>query len=131
MSAVSDAVLAEYLAREAALIARYGWVVRAITDTPWAYTVGLATTYGHPDVSLRLAVPPQDRQRFLNVFGTAVKGGRRFSAPAVVFGLFAVPVRLVAVGARLHAVFPDARGRWPDDPGCAPGSADQLIFDGP
>jgi hypothetical protein len=42
-----------------------------------------------------------------------------------------VPVRLVPHGPLLLCVFPDTAGRWPEDPACAAGHADQLTPDGP
>jgi hypothetical protein len=118
-------------AREAALIARYGWAVRAYVDTPWAHTVGLRASYGHPEISLRLAIAPDRRLQWLNVFGRAVRAGRRFAAGETVPDLFSVPVRIVARDAGLHLVLPDAQGYWPEDPACAAGFADQLRRDGP
>ena len=110
---------------------RVGWSVRAYLDGPWAETAGLRASYGHPEFRMRLSVDPRDRQRWLNVWGRAVADGRRFTAPSTVTDLFSVPVQLVRQGATLLCVFPDPAGRWPSDPGCAPGYADQLGADRP
>ena len=116
---------------ERAIIERVGWSVRVYIDGPWAETAGLRASYGHPEFRMRLAVAPEERQQWLNVFGRAVADGRTFTAPATVTDLFSVPVRLVVQGDALLCVFPDAAGRWPEDPGCALGYADQLVADRP
>jgi hypothetical protein len=116
---------------EAAILARVGWSVRAFLDTPWAVTHGLPASFGHPDFALRLAADLPTRQQWLNVFGRAVRDGRRFAAGETVTDLFSVPVRLVAHRGLLLCVFPDAHGRWPADPACAAGFRDQLVDDGP
>lgn len=114
---------------EQAIMDRVGWSVRAYLDGPWAETAGLRASYGHPEFRMRLSVDPRDRQRWLNVWGRAVADGRRFTAPSTVTDLFAVPVPLVRQDATLLGVFPDPASRWPSDPGCAPGYADQLGAD--
>ncbi len=116
---------------ERTIIEKAGWSVRAYLDGPWAETAGLRASFGHPEFRMRLDVDPQDRQRWLNVFGRAVAQGRTFRAPAMVTDLFSVPVQLVNQDDALLCVFPDAVGRWPMDAGCADGYIDQLVGDRP
>ncbi len=112
------------------MIARYDGSVVGFLDAPWADTHELPASFGHPDFALRLAVDVRHRQTWLNVFGHAVRDGRRFAAGTTVPDLFSVPVRLVAHRGLLLRVFPDAQGRWPDDPTCAAGFRNPLVGDG-
>lgn len=116
---------------ERTIIEQVGWSVRPYLDGPWAETAGLRASFGHPEFRMRLDVSPQNRQRWLNVFGRAVADGRTFTAPATVADLFSVPVQLVNQDDALLCVFPDAAGRLPMDAACADGYADQLVADRP
>jgi hypothetical protein len=84
----------------------------------------LVASVGHPDFALRLGTDVETRQQWLNVFGGGMRDERRFTAEETVTDLFVVPVRLVAHRGLLLGVFPDAQGRWPEDPACASGFRD-------
>ena len=117
------------------LLEKYGWIVHITTQTPYAHTRGVFQQWGHCEFELRLAVADEHRVRFLNTLVFAVRDGRTFRADTTVTDLFTVPVRLVGrmAGGQpfLRLVFPDPAGRFPDDPACAPGYADQLLEDEP
>lgn len=116
--------------RNAHYLEQVGWVVHVITDAPTAHTHGLEENYGHPDFQVWLPVSPRQRYQLLAALATAVKAGQRFGAGEEDTTVFSVPVRFVErteSGRRvLRAVFPDAQGRFPGEPGCAPGFAEQL-----
>jgi hypothetical protein len=114
-------------------MARFGWVAHVITDSPLIHTHGLAERFGHPDREIRLAVDPTTRYHLLAPLVDTIKAGRRFAAGDEDQTIFSVPVRFVTreeSGRRvLRAIFPDPQGRFPDDPGCPPAWAAQLIQD--
>lgn len=116
--------------RDAHNLEQIGWVVHAITDLPTAHTHGLEENFGHPDFEVWLPVSPRQRYQLLAALAVAVKAGQRFQAGDEDRTVFSVPVRFVKrteTGRTvLRAVFPDAAGKFPGDPGCAPGYAEQL-----
>ena len=118
---------------DAERLAHHGWVAHAITDAPLIHTHGLPEQFDHPDLEIRLAVPPKQRYALLAPLVDAVKTGRRFHAGDEDPTIFAVPVRFIACTESgrsvLRAIFPDPTGRFPDDPGCPAEWADQLRQD--
>jgi hypothetical protein len=63
-------------------IDRYGWAVEFVFDNEravtWAYTVGLAGQFDHPELAL-VGFGPNDSCYILNELGDQVRRGRRFS----------------------------------------------------
>ena len=125
--------LGSVVVRDADLIERFGWVAHTMTDQPLIHTHGLQERFDHPDLEIRLAVPPNKRYSFLAPIAEAVKAGRRFQAGEEDHTVFSVPIRFIAREESgrmvLRAIFPDPAGRFPDDPGCPPEWAEQLLQD--
>ena len=121
------------VAHDAELIERVGWVAHAMTDRPLIHTHGLQERFDHPDLEIRLAVPPEKRYHLLAPIAEAVKAGRRFQVGGEDPTLFSVPIRFIAREESgrmvLRAIFPDPAGRFPDDPGCPPEWAEQVLQD--
>lgn len=114
------------------LIAQYGWTAHYIVDAriPTGHTHGLQENFGHPDLQIVLPVQMEQLQEFLTVLAEAVVNGRIFDTLASHTKVFSVPIRFIerAEGNRyvLRALFPDPRGRWPEDPEVLPGYKAQL-----
>lgn len=128
-----DAALAVALQRQAEALARHGWVAHVLADRPLIHTHGLQAHFGHPDLEIRLAVPPAERFRLLAPLAEAVCAGRRFRPGDTDHTVFPVPVRFVwrEESGRMvvRAIFPDPGGRFPDDFGCDPRWAAQVLQD--
>ena len=128
-----DEAMRRALIREAHMIEQTGWVAHVISDAPLAHTHGCNETYGHLDFEVRLPASPIMRYDLLLALVGAVKAGQTFHAGVESPTPFQCPVRFVErqEGDRtvLRAIFPDDKGRFPGDPGCAPGYADQLHED--
>lgn len=111
----------------------YGWTAHHIVgDTvPSAHTHGLSERFGHPDLQVVLPAAPETIQRLLAPLAQAVVNGRTFRAGEESFGVFNVPVRFVErqEGGRpvLRAIYPDPKGKWPDEHGVQPGYDLQLL----
>jgi hypothetical protein len=70
------------------LVERFGWAVVTVEATrPWAYTIGLADRYGHPELVLA-GVDVSLSMNVLNALGTMVATGEelRPGGPPVVVG---------------------------------------------
>ena len=108
-------------------------MAHALTDAPLIHTHGLPEHFDHPDLEIRLAVPPRQRYALLVPLVEAIKAGRCFHDGDEDPKIFAVPVRFIARTESgrpvLRAIFPDPQGRFPDDPGCPAEWADQLRQD--
>lgn len=130
-----EAALAQLSQRDAELIVKIGWVAHALVDQPLIHTHGLPERFDHPDLELRLDVPPRQRYELLAVLAEAVKAGRRFKPGDEDTTLFSVPVHFIAreESGRMvvRAIFPDPQGRFPDEPGCPSEWAAQLLQDAP
>ena len=125
--------LARIQQRDDALIAQYGWVAHAITTLPLIHTHGLPEHFEHPDLEIRLAISHDKRYDLLAALVNAVKAGHHFTAGQEDTTVFSVPIRFIAREESgrsvLRALFPDPDGHFPEDPGCPPAWASQLIQD--
>ena len=125
-----DEAMRRLLIREAHMIEQTGWVAHVISDAPLAHTHGLDDTYGHLDFEVRLPVSPIMRYNLLRPLVEAIQAGQTFRAGVESPTPFQCPVHFVErqEGNRpvLRAIFPDANGRWPGEPGCQPGFNEQL-----
>ena len=126
-------------------IRAFGWhvvLVAASNGAPqFAYTVGLGHNYHHPEVVV-LGLPDTKAHEILNIIGTAVKNGSRFSAGdrsdvilsnhSSAFVVFPRSGYEAYLGyaqrfyrgdefAALQFVWPDAGGKFPWEPGVAEG----------
>ena len=106
------------------------WTIHAVVncamDAPFpdcicnACTQGL-TAYGHPEFQLVLHM--NSILDVLNTLGLRVRAGEQFSAGQMVTGIFEdCRIRLDEFEENgrtvLRVIVPDARNRWPEDPGC-------------
>jgi len=114
-------------------IDRHGWSTHTIVASyPHSiHTHGLREKFGHPDLQVVLHLSPEDLVRLVEPIAVAVSQGRWFRAGEEVADLFRVPVRFreYREGRRtvLRAIFPDDKGRWPEDPTAPQGWRDQLL----
>lgn len=143
----TQAEMAAIRARIAENVARTGWAVQAVTrgadlsrDPPYAYTVGLWGTFGHPEL-LVIGFDPNLMMGVLNSAGAKVKAGTRFADRDRADGVIrefpvafrAVPMPHARRWARaaseryrpgrfelLQMFLPDPGGRFPWDAGCSP-----------
>lgn len=115
-----------------------GWAVMYVMDSPpFAYTVGLTASYGHPEVVL-YGLPQGDAMGLLNNLARRVKAGERFGHGQRVSRLMAEHDALLAhvpaeyregvcsIASDLYAgtafevlqlIWPDPAGKFPGDPG--------------
>ena len=134
-----DPAMAERLGPVRANVERYGWHVQMVVGDPlhqpWTYTIGLFTTFGHPELAM-FGIDGNQATLLLNLMAERVGKGERFAAGASDDGVLSEhPVRLAAVrpewyppyfGAAidwyldefpiLQVLLPDRHGRFPDDP---------------
>lgn len=145
-----DAALAERLAPARANVERHGWHLQMVVGDPvhqpWAYTIGLWTSFGHPELSM-FGVDPNQAAVLLNLMGERVLRGERFE-PGRAYGrvLAEQDVRVAGVlpawyapyfglaidwyldeFPMLQVVLPDRAGRFPDDPGSELRRAQPLL----
>jgi hypothetical protein len=135
-----DPAMAERLGPVRANVERFGWHVQMVVGDPlhqpWTYTIGLFTTFGHPELAM-FGIDGNQATLLLNLMAERVGKGERFAAGASDDGVLSEhPVRLAAVrpewyapyfGAAidwyldefpiLQVLLPDRHGRFPDDPG--------------
>jgi Domain of unknown function (DUF4262)/Domain of unknown function (DUF4265) len=134
-----DPALAERLDPVRANVERHGWHLQLVLGDPlhlpWTYTIGLWTSFGHPELSM-FGVDPAQAALLLNLMGERVLRGERFE-PGHAHGrvLSEQDVRVVGVRPEwyspyfgmaidwyldefpmLQVVLPDGAGRFPDDP---------------
>lgn len=123
-------------------IREHGWhctgVFAGEGSPPFAYTAGLAETYGHPELIVA-GLDPQTGHSLLAAAVKLIAGGDRMTDGCEREKIAAgFPVRFSAAHgwlpqctvtsalyghdpALLQLVWPDVRGRFPGDPGCEPG----------
>lgn len=136
----------------AADIARVGWHVALVppdeTTPGWAHTIGLLERFGHPELVV-FGSDPQVLGPLLNALGARVREGARLEPETEVEGVvrgLALAVRAVAprwvqpfLGnaawhcrrpelPALQVFWPDARGRFPWEPGCDPAWRDDQPY---
>ena len=127
-----EASLAMIAEHDRHAIARYGWAAHYIVGgiVPSAHTHGLMERFEHPDLQVVLPAAPETLRRLLTPLALAVTKGRVFRAGQEAGGVFTLPVRFIErrEGRRmvLRALFPDPKGRWPDDVDVEPGYGRQL-----
>jgi len=130
-----------------------GWHVVLVAaskgSAQFAYTVGLGHSYQHPEVVV-LGLPDTKAHEILNIIGTAVKSGLRFSAGdrsaailsnhSSAFVPFSRSGHAAYLGyaqrfyggdefTALQLVWPDAAGKFPWDPGVAEGVRDSQAVE--
>jgi hypothetical protein len=134
-----DPAMAERLGPVLANVERYGWHVQMVVGDPlhqpWTYTIGLWTSFGHPELAM-FGIDGNQATLLLNLMAERVVKGERFVAGASDGGVLSEhPVRLAAVRPEWYAPYfgtaidwyldefpilqvllPDRHGRLPDDP---------------
>lgn len=132
--------LSEYLHRVVALVETHGWMVQGVMGSnempSFSYTVGLHSSYGHPEILL-FGLNVQTAQQILNDVGGRVREGEVFTHGQQDAKLFAgfpalfgeVPAHEAERWLRvahalaegpvptLQAVWPDPQGRFPWESG--------------
>lgn len=134
----------DHLRKVDEIIRRVGWCVQGVgggdDDPPFAYTVGLTETFGHPEIFI-VGFGFQMSQNVLNSAADAIRRGHRLDSNKLadeVIQNFPVAVRTLGkkqAGARgkvararyapkgfeaVQMFLPDASGRFPWDPACDP-----------
>lgn len=133
--------LGEYLDTLRATVAEHGWAVVPVLDSPtYAYSVGLFSNFGHPEIVIR-GFHPTLMQQLINDMGDAIRAGEHFEPgrlyPQIIQG-FSCPVVEVTRSWRAHSMLacanfhgtldfpavqlllPDAAGSFPTDEACDP-----------
>jgi hypothetical protein len=130
-------------------IRQHGWHVVLVPperDSPgWGHTIGLWERYRHPEL-LVFGSEPRQLGALLNALGERVRGGRRFAAgeheqgvlQGLGFAFRALAPRWIGVFLgnaawhyqsesfpTLQGFWPDSKGRFPWDAGCARAVADE------
>jgi hypothetical protein len=130
-------------------IRHHGWHVVLVPperDSPgWGHTIGLWERYRHPEL-LVFGSEPRQLGALLNALGERVRGGRRFAAgeheqgvlQGLGFAFRALAPRWIGVFLgnaawhyqsesfpTLQGFWPDSKGRFPWDAGCARAVADE------
>jgi hypothetical protein len=132
-----------YIKRGQTMVRRYGWMVQAVLandqQPTYSYSVGLSTTFSHPEIFM-VGFHPDMCRSLINVAGNHIKGGMRFDAPCLSdvilesFPAAFLPVHFgsaydhsnagrAILGHSFDAVqlfLPDAAGLFPWESGCDP-----------
>src|ERR687888_478627 len=134
-----DPSMAERLGPVRANVERYGWHVQMVVGDPlhppWTYTIGLWTSFGHPELAM-FGIDGNQATLLLHLMGERVMKGERFAAGATDDGVLTEQqVRVDTVRPEWYAPYfgtaidwyqdefpmlqvllPDRRDRFPDDP---------------
>lgn len=141
-----------YLAKVRKNIKNSGWCLQVVLPegkTPgMAYTIGLKTTFNHPDI-IMVGFPPDLSHGILNVAVEAIRNKRRFAEPMLADKIaegFLVAFRpvdtakardIATVATAIYGnkafeltqlFLPDEKGRFPWDPDCEQKYADVQTF---
>jgi hypothetical protein len=134
-----DPVMADRLGPVLANVERYGSHVQMVVGDPlhppWTYTIGLWTSFGHPELAM-FGIDGNQATLLLHLMAERVLKGERFEAGTSHGGVLDEhPVRLAVVRPEWYAPYfgmaidwymeefpilqvllPDRRGRFPEDP---------------
>jgi Domain of unknown function (DUF4262)/Domain of unknown function (DUF4265) len=134
-----DPVMADRLGPVFTSVERYGWHLQMVVGDPlhppWTYTIGLFTSFGHPELAM-FGIGGNQATLLLNLMAERVQRGDRFVPGATDDGVLTEhQVRIAAVRPEWYApyfgmaidwyldefpilqvVLPDRHGRFPDDP---------------
>jgi hypothetical protein len=148
-----DPAMADRLGPVLASVERYGWHVQMVVGDPlhppWTYTIGLWTSFGHPELAM-FGIDGNQATLLLNLMAERVAKGERFAPGASDGGVLSDhQVRLASVRPEWYAPYfgmaidwyqeefpilqvllPDRRGRFPDDPASEFRSAQPLLASG-
>jgi hypothetical protein len=148
-----DPAMADRLGPVLASVERHGWHVQMVVGDPlhppWTYTIGLWTSFGHPELAM-FGIDGNQATLLLNLMAERVAKGERFAPGASDGGVLSDhQVRLASVRPQWYAPYfgmaidwyqeefpilqvllPDRRGRFPDDPASEFRSAQPLLASG-
>jgi Domain of unknown function (DUF4262) len=118
----------------------HGWalICSSYQGHPFQFTIGLEAGHRHPELEV-VGLTPDLGQLVLERLVQRVKDGERlcagdfFSNVLKGHDVFVVenpidPEGPPLTGGRLRAIWPDARGRYPWQPGCEPNCAAQSVL---